>query len=292
MPHHRKKIFDVASIIALFVLIILDAAVWNTIFTSMTGGSDISPGIYFFAVTQGESILLALPGGVTALTDAGSDDSIVDDIQGRLPTNASPYIDLAIISDPQEANYEGYLYLLQHYEIGAFIYNGRADTEESAEWQKLMDAISAKHIPLITLGAGDRIRYGKSAKIDILSPGTPFAHSPDPDDTGLVQHITTPTYSGLLAADIGVNVENALLAKNSGTLAYLAANILKAPFPGLGTSAGDAFLHAVGPRVVVIEPGTKNSASQPTKAMLAHLASSTKATIASPKHGSFLLYNK
>jgi competence protein ComEC len=312
MPRHRKKIIDIASAIVLLGLIALDMAMWRNIFTfASTSGSAAAARIYFLPVTQGESALLVLPDGVTILTDAGSDGSIVDDLQKALPSDGAPaYIDLAIISSSQSADYGGYQYLLQHYDVGAFLYNGRADDVHSAQWEQLMDSIAAKHIPLITVGAGDGIRYdgvGASAAemdIEILSPDADFARSPDPSDAGIVERVVTPHFAALLAADIGTNVESVLLARaanasganasastSSGT-ADLRADILKAPFPGLGTRAGDAFLRAVAPRVIVVEPGVKNTASAPTKQMLAHLASSTSATIVSPKAGQFLLYNK
>ncbi len=323
MPnHHRKKIIDIASTIVLLALVMLDAVLWRNIFVARSGaggdgvvgsvaGAAAAPRIYFLPVTEGESALLVLPRGVTVLTDAGSDDTIVDDLQKVLPPDAPPYIDIAIISYPQAADYDGYQYLLQHYQVGAFIYNGRADVAHRTEWNQLTTAIAAKHIPLITVGAGDRIRFGDPsvtvalAEIDILSPGTPFTNSPEPSDTGIVQRVITQKFTALLTADIGINVEDALLARaaqgvamsaSSTARASLRANILKAPFPGLRAAAGDAFLRAVAPRTLVIAPGVKNTASAPTKAILAYLASSTalstKAAIVFSKPGVFLLYNK
>ena len=237
-----------------------------------------------------------LPDGATVMTDAGADGGIVDDLQKVLPSGAPPYIDLAVISYPQAADYEGYQYLLEHYQFGAFLYNGRSDEEHSAEWTELIAAIAAKHIPLITVGAGDRIRYGTartatsaalSVEVDILSPDPAFAQSAEPTDTGIVERVVTQKFSVLLAGDIGTNVESSLLAKHDD----LRADILKAPFPGVGPPAGDAFLRAVAPKVIVVAPGAKGTPSAPTKAMLAHLASSTTAAIASTSDGTFLLYN-
>lgn len=309
MPRrHHKKIIDVASAIVLLALIALDAALWQQILAArgVGNGSDggagpaggaFAPSIDFLPVAQGESALLVLPGNVTILTDAGADDGIVDDLQKAMPPGALAYIDLAIISSPQAADYDGYAYVLQHYAVGAFLYNGRADVAHATEWNQLMAAIAAKHIPLITIGAGDRIRVGNNnavvADLDILSPDAAFARSPDPADTGIVQRVITQKFTALLAADIGANVEDALLARNEGaSTTTLRADILKAPFPGLGTTAGDAFLRAVAPRTIVVMPGAKNTASAPTKAMLAHLVSSTAAAIATSKPGVFLLYNK
>lgn len=291
MPRQRKKIIDIASSIVLLALITLDLFIWKDIF--LMHNVIAAARIYFLPVTQGESMLLVLPNHVTILTDAGSDTGIVAALQKVLPSDDASYIDLAIISYPQSADYEGYQYLLNNYRIGAFIYNGRNDDSYKAKWQQLTNIITAKHIPLITVGAGDRIRYGAANEIDILSPDPTFARSPESSDTGIVQRVITPRFIAFFAADIGTNVEESLLLRsNSTTMADLHANLLKAPFPGLGTQAGDAFLRAISPRTIVITPGVKNTASAPTKAMLAYLASSTTATIATIGHGTFLLYNK
>ena len=294
MRHHHKKIIDVGSAIILLALIALDATMGSNVLADIYG-KGIAPGLYFFGVTQGESILLVLPSGITILTDAGSDAGIVNSLQKLYPPTTRPYIDLAIISSPNETDYAGFHYLLQDFQIGAFIYNGRADTVKSAEWQILMAEIAAKHIPLITVGAGDHIHYADAAEIDILSPNASFVHSPDPGDTALVQHINTLILSAVLAENIGINVEGALLAPapaHADVYKELSAKILKAPFPGLSSAAGDTFLRDINPGVIVTEPGEKGTASQPTKLMMARLASSTNAIIASPKIGSFLLYNK
>lgn len=287
MAHRRRKIIDLGSAILLLALFTLDATIGSTIVMSIHGNADRT-GIYFLPVSQGESALLVLPGGVTVLTDAGPDDGIVEDLQKVLPSGGVPYIDLAIISYAESADYTGYEYLLEHDAVGAFLYNGRSDDVHPDEWAMLMAAIAAKHIPLITIGAGDSIHCGAFGEIDILSPDNAFARSPAPADTGIVQRIITPEFTALLAADIGPNVENALLARGNG----VQAGILKAPFPGLATAAGDPFLHAVAPRVIVVTPGVKNTLSVPTKAMLTRLASITSATITVAGRGSFLLYNE
>lgn len=294
MPRHRKKIIDIGSAIVILSLVALDVTVWRDIFIFLSDASaSFTPSIDFLPVTQGAPALLVLPGGITVLTDAGSDATIVDDLQKVLPPGEGAYIDLAIISSPQSANYEGYQYLLEHYQVGAFLYNGRADGAYPTQWQQLMDVIVAKHIPLITVGAGDRIRCGAN-EIEILSPDATFARSPDSNDTAIVQRISAPQLKVLLAADIGVNVESTLVSRIVTDMhnGDLRTEILQASFPAIGTPMSDTFLRAVAPRTIIAEPGVKGTPSAPTKAMLAHLASSTDASVVIAGHSQFLLYNK
>lgn len=195
MARHRKKIIDIASAVVILALIMLDAVLWRDIFAAAMGiargiapggGANIAfaPRVYSLPMAHGTSTLLMLPNGVTMLVDAGSDAAIVDDVQKTLPSGAPAYINLAIISVPQAADYEGYQYLLQHYGVGAFLYNGRADIAHSAEWAQLMTAIAAKRIPLLTIGAGDSIHYGGDT-IAITAPDAAHAHSPDASDTAI-----------------------------------------------------------------------------------------------------------
>ena len=185
-------------------LVTLDAMVWKNIIgaavdAAMPGGASVAPAAprrYSLPVTHGTSTLLMLPNDVTVLTDAGSDAAIVDDLQKTLPSGAPAYIDLAIISSPQTADYEGYQYLLAHYGVGAFLYNGRADDVHRTEWTELTNVIIEKHIPLITIGAGDSIHYGDlgagAAEIDILAPDAAFARSPNASDTAIIQRVIMP----------------------------------------------------------------------------------------------------
>jgi competence protein ComEC len=184
------------------------------------------------------------------------------------------YIDLALITHPQADHFNGYNFILDHYGVGAFLYNGRDDDPGVAAWTDLKNKIAAKHIPLITLAAGDSVRYAGN-EVDILSPNPEFRESAELNDTGLVEMITTAHFRALFTADIGFNVEN-WLAQN---IKDLHADILKVPHHGSKYSSGDAFLRAVDPSVAVIEVGAKNVYGQPGAATLARLASSTHAEI-------------
>ncbi len=298
MPRHRKKIIDVWSAIILLALITLDGTLWYDIFSITTAGGPAAPGIYFLAVSQGESVLTILPDGVTIMTDAGSDGTAAEAVQKIFSSRDMPsYIDLAVISYPQSGDYNGYTSLLDHDAVGAFLYDGRNDSNDTRDWQALVLQINAKHIPLITIGAGDSIHYGRD-EIDIISPNKYFVGSAEPSDAAIVQYVITQEFRALLASDVGTNVENILLSNH----ATLRAAILKAPLSGLNTVAGGDFLKTVDPNIMVIAPGIKNTPSAPSKAMIQNLASSTKVTILGtaqsgtigifPDHGHFLLYNK
>jgi competence protein ComEC len=257
----------------LFMMVVLifsaaDIFCWYAIFSNAPNSEARA---YFLDVGQGDSELMVFPGGITMMTDAGPTNAVLGSLEKALPEKR--YIDLALITHPQLDHFNGYNFILDHYDVGAFIYNGRDDTGV-AEWTALKEKIAAKHIPFITLGAGDSVHYGGD-EVDILSPDREFAESAELNDTGLVEMIKTEHFRALFTADIGFNIEDWLTAN----VKDLRADILKVPHHGSKYSSGDAFLRAVNPSIATIEVGAKNVYGHPGAAALARLASSTRAVI-------------
>lgn len=253
----------------LVVFLTLDIFVWREIFAYAV---PTEAKAYFLDVGQGDSELMVFPGGMTMMTDAGPTDAVLGSLEKALP--GKRYIDLALITHPQTDHFNGYNFILDHYAVGAFLYNGRDDDPGVAEWTALKEKIKEKQIPFITLGAGDSVHYGDD-EVDILSPNREFDESAELNDTGLVEMVKTAHFRALFTADIGFNIEDWLTA----SVKDLHADILKVPHHGSKYSSGDAFLRSVNPSVAVIEVGAKNTYGQPGVVTLARLASSTCAQV-------------
>lgn len=260
----------------LFSLTIIAVFVWHEIFT---GTPSSAARIYFLDVGQGDAEIVIFPGNVKVMTDAGPDKKVLASLEKSLPPG-DRYIDLAVISHPQLDHFNGYNFILDSYRVGAFIYNGRDDTKTVREWPQLLEKIKAQKIPLITLGAGDRIRYADN-QIDFLSPGPEFIQSGELNDTGFVELVKTPAFRALLTADIGFNVEDYLM-KNG---ADIKADVLKIPHHGSKYSSGEDFLRAVGAKVAAIEVGEHNKYGHPTKEALVRLASTSAKIFRTDKDG-------
>ena len=257
-------------IVLALVIILADVFVWQQIFASHAASVTHD---YFLNVGQGDSELVVFPGNIKIMTDAGPTDEVVGDLEKVLPSG-DDYIDVAIISHPQLDHFNGYNFILDHYRIGAFIYNGRDDDPGVKEWPVLKEKIKEKGIPLITLGMGDKIHSGKN-EIDMLSPNVDFDESAELNDTGFVELIQTPEFRTILTADTGFNIENWLVANYKD----IHAAVLKVGHHGSKYSSGDVFLKAVNPEIAVIEVGAKNSYGHPGSSTLARLASDTKALV-------------
>lgn len=260
--NNKHKFFLLVSAIAA-----LDVLLWWSILSFHTAEKARA---YFLDVGQGDSELMVFAGGATILTDAGP-AGVPRDLEKAL--HGERYIDLAIITHPQADHFGGFADILDGYGVGAFLYNGR-DNPDAAAWAALRDKIAAKHIPLITLAAGDNIRIS-DGKVGILSPDSEFSESAELNDTGLVQMVRTADFGALLVADIGSSVENWLVRN----VKNLHADILKVAHHGSKYSSSEAFLRAVNPSIAVIEVGAKNIYGHPSATTLLRIASSTRAKI-------------
>ena len=265
-----------SAIIFIFFIALTIVVWWNII--SFSFASNIAHA-YFLDVGEGDSELIIFPGNIKVMTDAGPDNNILASIEKIMPSGDN-YIDLAVISHPQLDHFNGYYYLLDHYRIGAFIWNGRNDNPNVKEWSALLQKIRSKNIPIITLATSDRIHY-ENNEIDIVSPDSSFAASAELNDTVLVELVKTIYFRVLLTADIGFNVENYLLEHHID----LRADILKIAHHGSKFSSGDKFLMAVNPKIAIIEVGIKNKYGHPAKETLARITSSTKAVIVRTDQG-------
>ncbi len=264
-------------IISFFILsIVVDFFVWYRV---IFGGYESKPKAYFLDVGQGDAELVIFPGNTKILTDAGPDSKIVGELE-KIQELAGKYIDLAVITHPQLDHFNGFLGLLDRYNFGAFIYNGRSDSQEG--WSELIAKIKEKKIPLIALKAGDVIKNGEN-RINFLSPDENLLGSAELNDTGLVQLTDISGLKMLLAADIGGEIEK-YLAENFD----LKADVLKVAHHGSKFSSSEEFLKAVGSRVAIIEVGENNKYGHPASSTLEKLSDFSPAILRTDVNGQIM----
>ena len=255
------KRFDNLSFSVIILLLIADVFAWYWV---AAGGADGRTRIHFLDVGQGDSELVVLPDGARILIDAGPAGAAATRAVRSVLPGYSRHIDLGMITHPQLDHFGGFLSLLDYYDLGAIVFNGREDGP-AAEWTALAAKIKERGIPLIVLGAEDSIRQGAAA-IDILSPNAEFAGSGELNDTGLVALLRAPALRALFAADTGFSVENYLRQKFD-----LRADVLKISHHGSRYSSAADFLEAVRPKVAVAEVGAGNNYGHPTQDAMARI---------------------
>jgi competence protein ComEC len=254
-----------------FLLAVLDVFLW----CEMAGANTPRPGDYFLDVGQGDSELVILPGDVRILIDGGPANDKAAAALGKILPAGDRYIDLVMNSHPQLDHFGGLAAVLDGFKVGAFLWNGRSDSPNVAEWRTLVQKAGDDHIAMVPLAQDDTIRAGAS-DLRILSPDAELGQSAELNDTGLVALAETPDLRTLFTADIAFNVENYLLKRGA---ADLRADVLKIAHHGSKYSSGADFLRAVSPKAVAIEVGAGNTYGHPSPQTLARIASSTNAQV-------------
>ena len=256
---------DNFSFLIVLSLAALNALVWFRITFYDKGGET---QFFFLDVGQGDGMLGIFEGGAKFLVDAGPGAKTVSSLQEVLDSG-DKYIDFALITHPQLDHFGGFNSILEKYNVGAFIINGRE--VKLPEWAELMDKIKKRKIPLVTLGVNDKIIYRENT-IDFLSPDNRQIQSAELNDSSLVNLVRTPDVKVLLTGDIGENIEKYLMEKFKAE--NLQADILKVPHHGSKYSSSEDFLEIVKPKIAVIEVG-KNNYGHPTQEVLDRLEKSS-----------------
>ena len=251
-------------ILFLIFLVVFDFLVWKSIILNKPN-SDTE--LYFLDVGQGDSELVILPGGIKILIDAGPNNKIVSELESVL-RSTDRYIDLLVLSHPETDHFNGFIDVLKRYQVGAFIYNGRAGAAQS--WKELAKIVEENKVPVFVLGQGDKIK-NQDDFFEILLPNADFLRSKELNDTSLIMKLINNDEQNqikiLFTGDIGEKNEKYLINNFD-----IRADILKVGHHGSKYSSGDYFLKAVNPKISAIEVG-KNSYGHPTKEVLERLAS-------------------
>ncbi len=241
------------------VLVAIDLIIWIAI---LFPAEINSLHLYFLDVGQGDSSLVALPGGPKILIDGGKPNGKLQENLESILSPGDRYIDLVMISHPQLDHFGGLLDILRNYKIGAIL-TSRHGSEQAA-WQELERIIAERNIPRIVLRAGDAITY-QGSHFDILSPkDSDWAR--DINDLSLVGVLASGGVRTFFGGDISAEKERQLAESYN-----VDVDILKVSHHGSKYSSDSEFLREASPYVSAIGVG-KNSYGHPTNQALHRLA--------------------
>ncbi len=250
--------------LALLILISANIFVWR----EAAFGENKNLELYFLDVGQGDSELIDL-GSVEILVDGGKDARVLSEL-GRALSPGDRYIDLVISTHPDFDHFGGLIDVLENYEVGMVITNGRRGVAEA--YSDFERAIAEKNIPVIQVYAGDKIQFGETV-LKVLWPTKTAVAGKKVNESGIVFMLENQGPPGraslraLYTADIGFETEQKLVKQYD-----LSAQVLKVGHHGSKYSTDKNFLAEVNPAISIIEVG-KNSYGHPTEAVLGRLAS-------------------
>ncbi len=243
----------------LIFFLLFTLSVWLLVRIVHTDQDDLL--IHFLPVGQGDSELIALPGGATVLIDGGPPTlDAVRALDAALPSGIRS-IDVVIMTHPHLDHFGGLIDVAKRYRIGAFISNGLSSNQ--ASFRELKKTLEDRRVPRITFGAGDSIHYASSVLI-ALAPSLDLGIVKNQNEAVLVLELLARNTKTLFMSDATSDVEGAI-GKIAGKI-----DILKVSHHGSKFSSSETFLKTALPRFAFVEVG-KNSYGHPTPQALARL---------------------
>lgn len=238
--------------------------------------------MHFLNVGQGDSELIQFPGGAQVLIDGGPDKSVLFELAKTIPQN-DRYLDLMVMTHAQTDHFAGFTDIIERYKIGAFIVTGREG--EGEIWENFQLLLEQKQIPIILVGAGDKIIYREN-RLEVISPDRELLADKEVNESSIVLKLESGGIKALFTGDAGFKAENHLLLTLQDN--NLDVDVLKAGHHGSKFSTGASFLNTTTPLVSIIEVG-KNRYGHPTDATLTRLKAAGSAIYRTDKNGTIHL---
>lgn len=246
-------------------LLLLALAVVGTVMIS-----DPPQKVVFLDIGQGDSILLQ-DGTSQVLVDGGPGATVLERLAEEMPM-LDKKIELLVLSHPQQDHMEGFLHILERYDVQMVLLPKASNTSNlQEEWIKKLEE---KNIPYRFAWRGQKISVG-DINMHILGPldseTSRAAIKKDVNNASVMMRVDLGEFSTLLTGDGERAVEHQLVTQTDPQL--LDVNVLKAGHHGSKTSTTPGLITAASPGAVVISVGEKNRFGHPHPTILARLES-------------------
>ena len=267
------------TLLAVVILATLNLLIWTIVLWPQSRVLTVS----FLDVGQGDAIFIESPTGRQMLIDGGPDRSVLRELSKVMnPMDRS--IDLVVETHPDADHVTGLAYVLDRYQVGAFMDPNRpADTEIS---QVVIDSALKEPGATRVIGrAGERVDLGGGVYADILSPHGDVSQLPT-NNGSIVMRLVDGNTSFMLTGDLPSEIEDYLVAGRGNTLK---SDVLKAGHHGSKYSTDDAWLATVHPTLVVISAGKGNRYGHPNPETLARIEHEGAAIVSTIDEGTITL---
>ncbi|MBS4030151.1 MAG: DNA internalization-related competence protein ComEC/Rec2 [Clostridiales bacterium] len=278
-PEVRRRITPLRSAIA--VLLIFNMLIWWNVPGTAGGRLQVT----FLDVGQGLSVFMQTPEGVSVLVDGGNGGSFNMGERVVIPflrRNRTQSLDVMILTHPHEDHYGGLAAVVDRMPVKTFVSSG--ETEDSAAFTMLADALLRSSVHTTVIKAGDRIVLGDSVFIDVLSPPKrKFQYTVDDvNNNSLVLHVTYKDFTILITGDAEREALTWLVKEKPS---MLQSSLLQVPHHGSRNALFPQFLETAGFKAAVIPVG-KNNFGHPHQETLDLLARYGVAAFRTDEHGS------
>ena len=246
-------------------------------------------------VGQGSAMIAELPDGEVFLIDGG-----------RKPSPASAGFDVGenliapflwrrgltrltavICSHPDADHFNGIPFILRHFRPQTLWINGSEHRENG--YQELLDLAAQLKVRVRVPVPGQTLGEADGARLVSLTGGQAGQTTSSPtaasvNNQSLVLSLSQGRIRILMPSDIEQQEEEALLSEPN-----LASTVLVAPHHGSDSSSSEAFVRAVGPRLVAISAGQNQSGHFPAPAVERRYQDLGCRVLETAAHGSIFL---
>ena len=230
--------------------------------------------ISFVDVGQGDCTFIVTPTKKTILIDGGGSDSNEFDV-GK--STLLPYIldkgytkiDYIFISHFDQDHVGGIATILQEIRVGKVIISKQ--WENSKNYQKFLEIIKEKKIPVVIVKMGDRVNIEKGLYFDILWPSNENIQENILNNNSVVMRLYYNSFSILFTGDIEEKAEREILKIYNKEKDKLFSDVLKVAHHGSKTSTIEEFLNNVNPKLALIGVGKNNMFNHPSEETITRL---------------------
>jgi len=144
--------------------------------------------------------------------------------------------------------------------------------EDSDNYEKFKKIINEKHMKVLVVGQGDRLKIENDLYFDILWPHKLNLVSDNVlNNNSIVCKLNYKSFSALFTGDIEEIAENQLLDEYKSNIKILSSMVLKVAHHGSKTSSTKEFIEAVKPKIALIGVGKNNKFGHPNDDVIERL---------------------
>ena len=229
--------------------------------------------IFFIDVGQGDSCLIVTPHKKTILIDGGGSENYDVGKNILIPyllARRIKHLDYIMISHFDTDHVGGLLKVMEELKVDIAIVSKQAESCEN--YEKFIKIVKEKHMKVVVVGKGDRVRIERNLYFDVLWPKKDNLVSENVlNNNSIVCKLKYKEFSMLFTGDIEEKAEKQIIQEYKNGLDKLNSSVLKVGHHGSKTSSTKDFLDAIKPKIALIGVGENNKFGHPNYKVLERL---------------------
>jgi len=222
--------------------------------------------VIVFDVGEGDATVLRSSSGAIVLVDGGPEPG---QVMRKLRERGISRIDLMVSTHPHADHYTGLVEVLRRMPVGTLL-DADAQGFETGSYRELLEAASARNVPVTTAREGMMITVAPDMKMEILYCASCLKSPPENlNDCSIVAMAYVDGARLLLCGDIESEGQETLLSRHPS----IECDVIKIPHHGAAEAVGSELLNASRPRLATISVGRDNKFGHPSQKCLSLLAS-------------------